>query len=90
MQKFDKSIKYLCRICGLMLLEPPWGDDRDSPTFDYCSCGVEFGYQDCQLTAIINYRDKWKNNGARWFEPKYKPKDWSLEDQLKNVPSKYK
>jgi len=52
--------KSFCRVCGYNNLEPPWGDDGKSPTYDYCPCcGVEFGYQDACIEGIKSYRKKW-------------------------------
>ena len=85
--------KYIhnCRICGLYCDSPPWGDDGISPSFDYCPCcGVEFGYQDCNLKSIQVFRDKWLKNGANWKEPEAKPSAWSLQTQMKNIPEMFK
>ena len=40
--------KYYCTVCGLPLGDfAPWGDDKESPTFDICPCcGVEYGNED--------------------------------------------
>jgi hypothetical protein len=82
--------KYFCRICGLYHEDPPWGNDNISPSFDFCDCcGCEFGYEDIQLKSICSYRDKWIKEGAKWFEPKYKPSNWNLNEQLKQIPSLY-
>jgi hypothetical protein len=86
----NRKHAFICSICGLELDEKPWGDDLLSPTFDICPCcGVEFGYEDCQLNAIRAYRKNWLQNGSPWCEPKEKPPQWSLEIQLKNVPDEF-
>ena len=75
-----------CRICGLIQDEPPWGDDNNTPTFNICDCcGVEFGYEDTKYDAVVRYRAKWIAGGAKWAYPKYRPPEWSLEDQLKDI-----
>lgn len=85
--KFDKS----CRVCGLIQDETPWGEDGNSPSFEFCSCcGVEFGYQDCTLDAAKHFRYFWIKEGARWIEVDAKPSNWSLEEQLKNIPEEFK
>src|SRR5215471_12008674 len=30
--------KNRCRVCGLLLESPPWGDDGRTPLFEYCPC----------------------------------------------------
>ncbi len=76
-----------CRVCGLLLEEPPWGDDGQSPTYDFCPCcGVEFGYGDATPQAARQWRHTWITAGATWREPERRPADWSLDQQLKDVP----
>lgn len=72
--------KLACRVCGNVQLDPPWGEDNNSPSFDICDCcGVEFGYGDCTLKAIHASRKRWLENGANWKYPQNKPVEWSLE-----------
>ncbi len=86
----NKDALFFCRICGFRQLDPPWGEDNKNPNFAICDCcGVEFGYEDCDLNTIRKYRLKWQESGAEWFEPKEKPIDWSLEEQMKNIPQCY-
>ena len=81
----DKMINN-CRVCGLEQSNPPWGEDGKSPSYEFCACcGVEFGYQDCQLTSIRNYRDQWSAKGAKWESFNVKPKEWNLEKQLQQI-----
>lgn len=81
---------YYCRVCGYKEDYPPWGEDGFSPTFNICSCcGVEFGYEDASLVGIRRHREKWIRDGASWFDPKSKPLNWSLEDQLKDIPREF-
>ncbi|WP_243464972.1 hypothetical protein [Photorhabdus temperata] len=81
---------YICRVCGAEQLDPPWGEDGNSPTFEICDCcGVEFGYEDATLAALKNYRSKWLDKGAKWNFEKSKPENWSLEDQISNIPKEY-
>ena len=69
-----------CPICGL-----PWTqslDEKDvSCSIDVCNCcGCEYGYDDTSI-----YRKYWISEGAPWLNKKQQPKDWSLEEQLKNI-----
>lgn len=83
--------KFACRVCGNLQLDPPWGEDGDSPNFDICDCcGVEFGYGDCTLKAVRASREQWLKNGAIWKNSKYKPVDWIFEEQMKNIPNAFK
>ena len=82
--------QYRCRVCGLLCDGNQWGDDGKSPSYDICDCcGVEFGNEDCTLDGIRKYRDDWLKNGAKWFNPKAKPDDWSLQGQMNNIPVEY-
>lgn len=80
-----------CRVCGFIYEnEPPWGDDNESPSHELCiCCCCEFGYEDSNLVSIRNYRNNWIKNGSKWSGINFKPNNWSLEKQLKNIPSKY-
>jgi len=85
------NLNYYCRVCGLKQQTKPWGEDGKTPTFDICSCcGVEFGYEDAKPLSVKKYREKWLQASADWFSKKEKPKNWSLEEQLKNVPEDFK
>jgi hypothetical protein len=80
-----------CRVCGLVQREPPWGLDGQSPSFNICPCcGVEFGYEDSDPSALASYRSSWLANGATWFRPKERPAGWSLDDQLAEVPAPWR
>jgi hypothetical protein len=82
-----------CRVCGFSNGPDfyPWGDDGCCPTYDFCfSCGVEFGYEDCCIKGIKSYREAWIKNGTVWDNLEVKPKDWSLEEQLKDIPEEFK
>jgi hypothetical protein len=81
---------FFCRVCGLDQNEYPWGEDNDSPTYGICDCcGAEFGYHDCTLVGIRMQRYRWLLNEGKWLEPKKMPVDWSLEEQMKNIPKEY-
>ena len=79
-----------CRVCGLEQLEPPWGEDGNTPSFNICPCcGVEFGYEDSTVVTIRNYRNLWLENGAKWSISKATPVKWNLEEQLRLIPPEY-
>lgn len=80
----------VCRVCGLYLDEPPWGEDGNTPSYLICPCcGVEFGNEDYTVGATRAYRARWLDSGAKWFRPRDKPLDWNLEHQLRQVPQDY-
>jgi hypothetical protein len=79
-----------CRVCGLRLEEPPWGEDGRTPLFDICPCcGVEFGYGDASLKGVKAHRGRWLEQGAPWSIPKQRPADWNLDEQLAQIPQAY-
>lgn len=79
--------RFICKVCGLIQDDPPWGIDGKSPTFNYCDCcGVEFGYGDANEKAVENWRNTWIHSGAKWDRPESMPDGWNIEDQLKNLP----
>lgn len=82
----------ICRVCGLKYDGYyPWGPDGTVSSFDICDCcGTEFGYEDFTLEGTKAARQVWIDRGAVWFRPKEKPANWSLEEQLKNIPPKYR
>lgn len=83
----NKNFDFCCQVCGLNQGFKPWGDQGDLPTFDICGCcGVQFGYEDCTLEGIKEFREKWLREGGNWFSFKEKPQNWSLKEQMKNIP----
>ncbi|MEK7339705.1 MAG: hypothetical protein AABZ92_03200 [Verrucomicrobiota bacterium] len=87
----NKNESYRCRICGLEQDFQPWGEDGQTPTFELCGCcGVDFGYQDCTLVYVKKFREKWLKKRGKWANPDEKPPNWSLEEQLKQIPQEYK
>lgn len=83
--------KLVCRVCGLVQAEPPWGEDEATPSFDICDCcGVEFGYEDATRPAVVRYRAAWIKAGARWHNPRMRPAAWDLDRQLTNVPARWR
>jgi len=82
---------YSCRICWFKNEDKPWWDDGKSPTFCFCPCcWVEFWYQDGCSKAIKMYRKRWIEEWMPWFKEEKKPENWSLKEQIKEVPEEYK
>lgn len=83
---------HCCRVCGLHFDDfCPWGESGKEPSYDICPCcGIEFGYGDETRRTVLSYRKFWfENNGAQWFHPEDKPKNWSLVEQFKNIPKEF-
>lgn len=79
-----------CRVCGYELLEPPWGNDGRSPTWDICPCcGTEFGYEDCTPESARKMRQEWISNGKKWFDETKMPKDWDFDHQRGCIPDEF-
>lgn len=82
--------RHNCRVCGYYNDNLPWGKDGNCPTYEICPCcGVEFGNEDCTKESTKQYRKKWINDGAKWFEPEEKPKNWNKEEQFINIPQEF-
>lgn len=79
---------YLCLICGYNQLPDPLyrkdGIPDISPICPYCA--FQPGYDDEELGLTIKeYRENWLREGATWFDPKKKPKQWDLKQQLTSI-----
>ena len=84
-----------CRVCGFEYDEEnaPWQeiDGNWFASFEICvCCNVHFGYEDVYLGSVKTFREKWISNGAEFHYKGLKPKNWSLEKQLKNIPKKWR
>jgi hypothetical protein len=89
----DINYKNNCRICGLDNGEPVWGENGDFPSFQICMCcGVQFGYDDNGDIEFCTARRRYwiVEQKAQWFEPRYKPLNWSLKKQLRNIPPEFR
>ncbi len=69
-----------CPVCGL-----PWSQPIEekevSCSLGICNCcGCKYGYDDTSI-----YRKYWISEGALWLNKKQQPKNWSLEQQLKDI-----
>lgn len=82
--------RHNCRVCGYYINDLPWGKDGNCPTYEICPCcGVEFGNEDCTKESTKQYREKWINEGAKWFEHEKKPLKWNNEEQFFNIPQEF-
>ncbi len=87
----SKSTKNNCRVCGLYIIDPPWGEDGQSPTYEICSCcGVEFGNEDYTMESTKKFRNKWLSENIKWFDVKQKPDSWDLKNQMLDIPDGFK
>ena len=79
---------YYCLICGYEKLEKPQYEKEIYPTFEICPCcGFEAGFEDLsEDICIVQYRNKWINDGMKWWNRKGKPLiGWYTEKQLMNI-----
>ena len=82
--------RHSCRVCGYYNDDLPWGKDGNCPTYEICPCcGVEFGNEDCTKESTKQYREKWINDGTKWFELEEKPQNWNKEEQFINIPQEF-
>ena len=82
-----------CRLPSLWTSpsRAPLGADGKTPLFDYClCCGVEFGYQDATPAGVWKYRAQWIAKGGEWDSVDQCPAEWSMDEQLKQVPSPFR
>ncbi len=69
-----------CPICGLPFPEAVDGEELRFSYWICDCCGCEYGYTDTPA-----FRQSWIEGGARWWDERAKPKDWNLDEQLKNI-----
>ena len=80
-------MKNICPICNYDgLYEPPY-DGRGVGSDEICPCcGFQFGCDDYpdKEKQIKQWRDKWIQEGCRWFSTGRKPPlGWKAKKQLK-------
>ena len=80
-------MKYICPVCGYDGLEEAPYDKNNCASYEICRCcGFEYGFHDFSKGETFeSYREKWLSNGAVWRIPSYKPTDWDIEEQFKNL-----
>lgn len=84
-------LTWYCRVCVLDYDQSPWGPDDRSPDYSLCACcGVQFGYEDYTPDAARQYRATWLAGGAGWFYPNVRPQHWLINEQLHQVPGRYR
>ena len=78
---------FICPVCGYDKLEEIPYDEDGNPSHEIClCCGFEFGYDDfSEGISIDNYRKKWLDEGAPWFELEARPLNWNLKRQLEKI-----
>ena len=78
---------YICPVCGFDALKEPPYDRQGASSYEICPCcGFEFGFDGADNQIVFtDFRRLWIKNGAQWFMPKLKPKDWDLQRQLDNL-----
>ena len=69
---------------------PPYHKHLGEASYDVCDCcGFEFGNDDEPGTANAStfdeYLKDWQASGCEWSNKSKRPKNWSLQEQLKNL-----
>lgn len=81
----------VCRVCGYddgvdAFWEAGWPNEGN-----ICDCcGNEPSVGDTSVMGLRNYRGYWLGQGAPWSSPNYRPKDWDILEQVKNIPSEWR
>ena len=80
---------YLCPVCGARLPSAPYYEDGGA-SFQMCSCGFEFGFDDSPLAsseAVEGIRANWKRWRRKVIDEASSSKESlaRLERQLNNI-----
>lgn len=79
-----RSDRYVCLVCGYPELTKPYGDFF-RPSYEICPCcGYQYGYDDYIWTPI-DRRQKWMDDGMRWWSHDGPPDDWDPQQQLRRL-----
>lgn len=83
MNERDYGDQNFCLACGY-----DFGSVLDENNQDICPCcGCQIGYNYLyDGRGAKRCRGEWLNEGAKWFDPEKKPKNWNVNVQLKNIP----
>ena len=81
-----------CRVCGYDFGVVVWGESDETPMHGYICpcCGAQVGLEDINYRGVQLYRTAWLENGAKWFQPRERPEDWDLFEQLKSIPDRFR
>ncbi|WP_329288436.1 hypothetical protein [Streptomyces pseudovenezuelae] len=79
-----------CRICGYDSNNPGF-NEYGVPQYVICPCCYnESGIGDDNVSQVRELRGHWVATGAQWHEPKLRPTDWDLLEQLTNIPPQWR
>jgi hypothetical protein len=83
MEKVEGTI---CPFCGL---------DQEEEIYrlmgHICDCcGTEYDGIHFVREVAIPMREQWIKDGYPWFFPRRRPKGWIPEEQLNQIPAKYR
>jgi hypothetical protein len=84
-----------CRVCGFEYDDEnaPWTkfDNQWFPNYEICvCCRVHFGIGDTSEISVTSHRENWIASGGDFDYKPLKPRDWSIETQLKNIPKRWR
>lgn len=78
-------MKNICPVCGFPDLDEPAYHSDLGGSYEICPCcGTEFGYDDAG-SSIPELRQRWKDNGCRWWSSSSPPINWNPALQLGNI-----
>ncbi|MBC2600634.1 hypothetical protein [Puniceicoccus vermicola] len=81
---------YVCPVCGEAGLKERPYDDDGSPSFEMCTCGFEFGFDDSPLAskeAVNGIKENWKRWRVKVIEEAATNRESlkQLEANLRNI-----
>ena len=81
---------YCCPVCGSPEFDSPPYDEAGSASFQMCTCGFEFGFDDSPLAseeAIEGIQANWKRWRRKVIDKTAKKAESlvNLQSQLKNI-----
>ncbi|NEA40097.1 hypothetical protein [Streptomyces sp. SID11385] len=83
-------VEEICRVCGLDGDGALW-DAYGAPQYHLCPCcGVAAGLGDVDREYVTSNRAAWLASGGEWKEPGFRPAGWSREEQLAQIPERWR
>jgi hypothetical protein len=81
----------LCPACGFKLAFKPWNDGKAQDKPCPC-CGIHFGHDDQneakRVATYLDWRERWIDEGRRWWSAGEPPIDFNPPWQLARVESR--
>jgi len=83
-------MKHTCPVCGYSKLEEPPRPHGGGGSYEICpSCGFQFGVSDDDGGfTYVQWREKWRATGMRWWSERKPPRGWNPVAQLAKLASR--